>query len=216
MAAATPHSPTRVKLDDGSRIELREVHPDDKEALAKGFGKLSPESRYRRFFSSMDSLSAADLTYLTEVDHHDHEAVIALDLEGEPVGVARYVRGYAPETAEVAVVVVDDWQGLGAGTALLERLGERATENGVKRFAALILQENAEAIELFRSIAPEATDPHRTPDGYLELILEVPEGRVPGTPLGRALQTAASGRVDIHPWRLIKKRLQEMQSRPDR
>lgn len=216
MAAAVSHKPTRRELRDGSVVELREVRPEDKDALAEGFARLSPESRYRRFFSSMDRLSPTDLAYLTEVDHHDHEAVIALDLDGGPVGVARYVRGYEPDTAEVAVVVVDDWQGRGAGTALLERLGERASENGVKRFAALILQENAEAIELFRSIAPDATDPHRTPDGYLELMLEVPEGRVPGTPLGRALQSAAAGRIDIHPWRLIKKRLQELQSRPDR
>ena len=215
--AAEAHPPTRTDLRDGSSIELREVRPDDKEAIAMGFARLSPESRYRRFFSSLDRLSATDLAYLTEVDHHDHEAVIAFDDGGETVGVARYVRGEEPDTAEVAVVVVDDWQGKGAGTALLERLTERASENGIERFVALVLQENAEAIELFRSIDAETTGPRRTPDGYLELILEVPPGPVPGTALGRALQTAAAGRVVIHPWRLIKERLQAMQqNRPDR
>jgi len=209
--ATTPQPPTRRQLRNGSWIELREVRPDDKVALADGFAKLSPESRYRRFFSSLDHLSATDLAYLTEVDHHDHEAVIALDLDGGPVGVARYVRGDEPDTAEVAVVVVDGWQELGAGTALLERLAARATENGIKRFVALILQENAEAIELFRSVAADAARPRRTPDGYLELVLEVPAGHVPGTPLGRALRSAASGRVVIQPWRLIKRRLQDMQ-----
>jgi hypothetical protein len=40
---------------------------------------------------------------------------------------------------------------------------------------------------------------------------------VRGTALGRALRTAAAGRVVIHPWRLIKERLQAMQqNRPDR
>ena len=133
--------------------------PSDKDALASGFARLSPESRYRRFFSSLDRLSATDLAYLTEVDHHDHEAVIAFDDDGETVGVARYVRGEEPDTAEVAVVVVDDWQGKGAGTALLERLTERASENGIERFVALVLQENSEAIELFRSIDAETTGP---------------------------------------------------------
>ncbi|MCB0875011.1 MAG: GNAT family N-acetyltransferase [Solirubrobacterales bacterium] len=217
MAAPVSHKPTRRTLRDGSVIELREVLPSDKDAIAGGFARLSPESRYRRFFSSLDHLSASDLAYLTEVDPRDHEAVVALDPEGGAVGVARYVRGDDPDSAEVAVVVVDDWQNRGAGTALLERLTERASENGIKRFVALVLQENSEAIELFRSIDAETSGPRRTPDGYLELVLEVPEGHVHGTPLGRALRTAAAGRVDIHPWRLIKERLQAMQqNRPDR
>jgi GNAT superfamily N-acetyltransferase len=69
------------------------------------------------------------------VDHHDHEAIIALDpLTGEGVGVARYVRaGADPEVAEVAVTVVDDWQGRGLGRALLERLAARARREGVRR-----------------------------------------------------------------------------------
>jgi hypothetical protein len=143
--------------------------------------------------------------------------VIAFDPDGGTVGVARYVRGAEPDTAEVAVVVVDDWQGKGVGTALLERLTERAAENGIGQFVALILQENAEAIELFRSIDAEAGEPRRTPDGYLELVIDVPPGRVHGTPLGRALRTAAAGRVVIHPWRLMKARLQALQqNRPDR
>ncbi|HET6831487.1 MAG TPA: GNAT family N-acetyltransferase [Solirubrobacterales bacterium] len=210
MAAAVSHKPSRRELRDGSIIELREIRSDDKAALAAGFDRLSPESRYRRFFTPLERLTETDLAYLTEVDHHDHEAVIGFDLDGQPVGVARYVRGYEQEIAEVAVVVVDDWQGKGAATALLERLAERAAENGVERFVALILQENAEAIELFRSVA-ETTGPRRTPDGYLELEIEVPSGPVPGTPLGRALRTAAAGRVAFHPWRLIRARLQALQ-----
>lgn len=210
-------------LRDGSQILLREVRPSDKAAIASGFERLSPESRYRRFFTAMSRLSDADLKYLTEVDHYDHEAVIASDPEGDPVGVARYVRSERPEEAEVAVAVVDDWQGRGAGTALLERLVERAAENGIERFVASVLQENAEALELFRSVAPGDPSPRRTEAGQVELIIEVPSGGVRGTLLGRALRSAASGRVEIHPWRLIKDRLQAIgearprgESRPDR
>ncbi len=208
MTATSPHEPTRRELLDGSVIELREVRASDKDAIATGFDKLSPESRYRRFFSARNRLSASDLRYLTEVDHHDHEAVIASDQHGQPVGVARYVRGDDQASAEVAVAVVDEWQGRGAGTALLERLIRRASENGVERFVALVLEENEEAIDLFRSVSGETGRPRRTPDGYLELVIEVPTGAVHGTALGRALRGAASGSVEIHPWRLIKERLQ--------
>jgi GNAT superfamily N-acetyltransferase len=222
---------SEVRLRDGSVIHLREVRPSDKGAIAEGFERLSPESRYRRFFTAMSRLSDADLKYLTEVDHHDHEAVLAFDSNGEPVGVARYVRVDDDGEAEVAVAVVDDWQGRGAGTALLERLVERARENGIQRFVASVLQENAEAIELFRSITPGDPSPRRTSAGQLELLIELPRDGVQGTLLGRALRGAATGRLEIHPWRLIKDRLQaigeararglpgdppERENRPDR
>lgn len=196
-------------LRDGSKIVLREVRPDDRVAIAAAFDRLSPESRYRRFFTSMSRLSEADLRYLTEVDHRDHEAVLAFDPEGGPVGVARYVRGPDGDAAEaeVAVAVVDDWQGRGAGTALLERLIERAEENGIERFVALVQQENAEALELFRSIAPGEPAPRRIAPGQVELVIELPDDGVRGTLLGRALRGAASGRIEIHPWRLIRERL---------
>ncbi len=208
MTDAAPHEPTRRELRDGSVIELREVRASDKDAIEVGFNKLSPESRYRRFFSARNRLSASDLRYLTEVDHRDHEAVIATDPDGQPVGIARYVRGEDQGSAEVAVAVVDEWQGRGAGTALLERLTERASENGVERFVALVLEENTEAIDLFRSISGDTSEPQRTPEGYLELVIDVPTGEVHGTALGRALRSAASGNVVIHPWQLIKDRLQ--------
>ena len=200
-------------LRDGSTIFLREVRDDDKAAIATGFEALSPESRYRRFFSGISRLSDADLRYLTEVDHHDHEAVIAFDSAGGPVGVARYVRIEPPEEAEVAVAVVDDWQGRGAGTALLERLVERASANGIERFVATVLSENEEALELFRSITPGDPAPRRTAAGQVELIIEVPDDGVHGTLLSRALRSAASGALEIHPWRLIRDRLAELRRR---
>jgi GNAT superfamily N-acetyltransferase len=208
-------------------IKLRPVRPDDKGVIAEGFDQLSPESRYRRFFTAMNRLSDADLRYLTEVDHDDHEAILAFTEAGEPVGVARYVRSEIPTEAEVAVAVIDHWQGRGAATALLERLVERARHAGIERFVATVLSENAEAIKLFRSVAPGEPTPRRTGPGQVEIILELPADGVRGTLLGRALRSAASGALEIHPWRLIKDRLQALgearardapgrENRPDR
>ena len=225
MTAANETSERQLR--DGSTLYMRPVRPDDKGAIASGFQQLSPESRYRRFFTAMSRLSDADLRYLTEVDHHDHEAIIGFDADGGPVGVARYVRVEKPDEAEVAVAVIDDWQGRGAGTALLERLVERARENGIERFVASVLSENAEALELFRSITPGDPSPRRAGPGQVELVLELPRDGVSGTLLGRALRSAASGALEIHPWQLIKDRLQAIgeararetpgrENRPDR
>jgi GNAT superfamily N-acetyltransferase len=181
-----------TRLRDGATILIRPIEPDDKAAIVSGFEKLSPESRYRRFFTPLDRLANRDLAYLTEVDHHDHEALIAEGQHGEPLGVARYIRGADPEKAEVAVVVIDEWHGRGVATALLGRLADRAREEGVRVFTATILTENQSALGLMRQLG----DPHRvgTPSTTIDLEMELPR-RGMGTRLREALRHAAAGMV---------------------
>ena len=88
-----PRWPERVALRDGSELAIRPIWPTDKKRLLKGFEQLSPESRYRRFLQPMPHLTGRLVRYLTEIDHHDHEALVALGADNdEPIGVARYVR----------------------------------------------------------------------------------------------------------------------------
>ena len=84
------------------------------------------------------------------MDHHDHEALIAIEPEsGEPVGVARYVRDPAqPQVAEAALAVVDEWQHRGVGTALLRHLIARARQEDVRRFRASVLGDNQAMLSL--------------------------------------------------------------------
>lgn len=198
-----------IEIRDGSKLLMRPIEAGDKDAIAAGFERLSGESRYRRFFAPLNRLSAMDLRYLTEVDHSNHEAIIGFDPEtGDTVGVARFVRTPEPAIAEVAVTVADDWQGRGVATAMLGRLIERAREEGVTHFLALVLAENEAAIELFEGLAANDPAPRRK-DGNIELLIELPAGRaLGGTALGRALRAAASG-VTINPWRLLKHRIHE-------
>jgi GNAT superfamily N-acetyltransferase len=110
-----------VELADGATIRVRPVEPTDADALAEAFERLSPDSRYRRFMSATPRLSSRTLAYLVDVDHVDHEALVALDAETEEgVGIARYIRlAETPDTAEVAVTVADDWHRRGVGTVLV-------------------------------------------------------------------------------------------------
>ncbi len=171
---------------------MRPIAPEDKPLLAESFERLSEESRYRRFLTTKNALSRAELDYLVDVDHHDHEAIVALDpATGEGLGVARYIRSADdPQLAEVAVTVADDWQGRGLGRALLHRLTYRARREGVKRFSAVVLSENRASIGLLEGLG-EAR--RRFDSGAVELVIELPAERGMGVRLARALRAAAGG-----------------------
>jgi hypothetical protein len=98
------------------RVEIRPIASEDKDALAQGFERLGEEYRYRRFLSPHDRLTGDELRYFTEVDHHDHEALVAIyPHTGAGIGVARYVRSNdGPSVADLAVAVVNDHQGQGS------------------------------------------------------------------------------------------------------
>ena len=150
-----------VALRDGSAVLIRQVRSADAPLLADGFARLSPESRRLRFLRRKDELTPAELRYFTDVDHHHHEALGALDhTGGRGVGVARYVRDTGdPLSAEIAVTVADDWQGRGLGTELLAQLSGRARAEGIRRFTALVSADNAAMAGLLRSAS--ATPVHR-------------------------------------------------------
>jgi ribosomal protein S18 acetylase RimI-like enzyme len=151
QARRTP-ADRHFSLRDGSEVLIRRVRGTDAPLLADGFARLSLSSRWMRFLIAKQELSPAELHYLTEVDHHDHEALGALDeAEGRGVGIARYIRLPAdPQAAEVAITVVDEWQRLGLGTVLLAQLSVRARAEGIHRFTALVAAENDAGLRLLR------------------------------------------------------------------
>ena len=160
-----------VELRDGSRVVIRSIEPATVRRSFEGFERLSPESRYRRFFGPVTHLSERDLDYLTCVDHHDHEALVAVaEGTGEGVGVARYVRT-GPDVAEPAIVVADDWQGRGAGPAA--RSARRACpEEGYGASRRRCSRTTRKRSQLLERLGQTT----RTYDGReVELTIELPE-----------------------------------------
>ena len=196
LVGADARSPgIAVTLRDGSRVTVRPICPQDAGQLRAGFERLSQESRYRRFLSPMQELSGPMLRYLTEVDHHDHEALIAVAADGTYVGVARSVRSRSdPQVAEAAVTVADDWQGRGLGTALLGLLADRARAEGISRFTALMLASNRDMLDLFEDLGPVRI--LQRASGTVELEIALPR-RGAGSHLGELLRGSASGRYKV-------------------
>lgn len=171
---SVPAAATVMKLRNGARVEIRPIEPSDKRELAAGFERLSELSRYRRFLSPTAHLTDKQLTYLTDVDHGDHEALVAMDAEtGNGVAVARYVRSSAhADEAEAAVVVADDWQRRGLGTALLRRLAARAREEGIASFTALVSADNEPVRHMLDALG--TAEQHHAGGGALEVSLRLP------------------------------------------
>ena len=187
-----------TRLKGGERVLIRPIGREDRQTLLDGLHRLTPESRYRRFFSPMPDLSARQLRYLTEVDHHTHEALIASDPStGEGIGVARFIRSAAdPAVAEVAIAVLDDWQGHGLGTALLEALAARAREDGVEHFTASVLTQNSAMLDLLRRLG-DTTVVDRAA-GVVELQTALRNAGVPAG-LAHAMRAAARGELAAEP-----------------
>ncbi|MGH2984878.1 MAG: GNAT family N-acetyltransferase [Solirubrobacterales bacterium] len=185
-----PAEPHQLTLRDGAAVLIRPIRPEDKGALRRGFERLSNESRYSRFLAPMERLGPSMLAYLTEVDHRDHEALIAFDPQtGDAVGVARYVRTEGT-SAEAAVTVLDEWQGRGLGTGLTGMLAERALEEEIDRFTALLLAENKEMIALLESVGEVKVTRRDAGTVEIEVPLEV-ERPGAGKGLYRVLRAVA-------------------------
>lgn len=168
-----------VRLRDGSRARIRPVRPEDKMRIQCGMKLLSAESRYLRFFNDASELSPELLQYLTEVDQTDHVAWIAVNpsLPGEPgMGIARFIRlPDEPHTAEIALTVVDKFQGLGLGAALLNILLVRAEQLNIRTLRAVVLPDNYRVTRWMRRLGANSA----YKDGLIELNLAVEGNHVP-------------------------------------
>jgi RimJ/RimL family protein N-acetyltransferase/nucleotide-binding universal stress UspA family protein len=194
--------PESAPLRDGSSVLIRPIGSGDRELLQAGFERLSERSRYMRFQSPLAGLSDRQLSYLTAVDHHDHEALVGVDPgTGDLVAVARFVR-VDDGVAECAIVVADDWQGRGVATTLLDRLVDRAREEGIERFTALLLAENNEALRLLKRLGD--TDERRV-GSQVELDIALPATSRPSPQLRLVLTGVARGLLvpAISMWRQV-------------
>jgi GNAT superfamily N-acetyltransferase len=186
------------RLSDGTEVRVRLLRPSDRGKIAAGFRRLSPQSRYRRFFSPMPRLSERMLRRLTETDDWNHLAIIsesAGENGAEALGVARYIRLQdAPETAEASVAVIDDMQRKGLGQLLLATLVEAARERGITKFRASLLAENEAGKLLLQSLDEHATA--RIEDGLRVYELELPEPSpeaLSAAPIYRLFKLVAEG-----------------------
>ena len=155
---------TEFTTRDGMRCQFRAIRPEDADALQRFARELSAEARYFRFLSTMAELSPSMLARFTQIDYDREMAIVAViddDAGGEPIiGVARYLLNPDAVTAEFALVVADEHQGLGIGSALMKRICEIARERGLKEVIGVVLGSNSDMLALMKRLGfVEQRDP---------------------------------------------------------
>lgn len=159
MAVAEPHaSPNAAAfsvtetLRDGRPIEIRALRRTDVEDLKTAVANTSAESLARRFFGPKRYFSEQEIAYFVNIDFVAQVALVAtLEEGGKDLIVAggRYVL-VQPGVAEVAFVVVDDYQGHGIGSRLMQHLASIAREAGLRELVAEVLPENQPMLGVFQ------------------------------------------------------------------
>lgn len=146
-------------LNDGTPIGIRRVRAEDEERLKEGIAKLSPRSRYLRFFSGMKAAPQGVIDKLVAVDGHDHIAWGAerIDLPDTPaLGIVHAFRDEDdPQIAEFSVAVLDEYHARGVGRLLTAVLLLDARREGYREFTVNILSDNQGALALARSLGAE-------------------------------------------------------------
>lgn len=163
-----------------SQPVIRLLTRDDGAAVDAVFDGLSHRSRYLRFHSPMPRLTGPMRTALLNVDGCDRAALVAevgngAQGSGAAVGIARLARTGQRGEAELAVAVVDAWQGRGVGQRLLTQLGALALELGYERLHGFVLPENGRVVRLLHRVFPGSV--RRWDDGVIRVDcpLGIPE-----------------------------------------
>jgi GNAT superfamily N-acetyltransferase len=152
------HGNLRIRpLRSGEELTIREL-----------FGRMSPRTRYLRFFSEMPVVPDSLVRMLAEVDDHRRFALVAeFDTAYGSDVVALGNVAIAEDRAEIGIVVADAWQRQGIGVALIDRLMQTAEARGWRRFVVSGLWENLALRRLLNHVADvESTMTHQ---GVMEI-----------------------------------------------
>ncbi|MGQ9546410.1 MAG: bifunctional acetate--CoA ligase family protein/GNAT family N-acetyltransferase [Dehalococcoidia bacterium] len=144
---------TEAILKDGSRLRLRPIRREDADAWVTFVSKLSLQTEYFRFHGVGRKWDREDALRFCTVDYKDTFALVAevlIERHWHIVAIGRYYRLPRGRTAQIALVVADQYQGKGIGTKLLEALCRVARDNGIADFEGDVLAENQNMMAMLK------------------------------------------------------------------
>lgn len=149
------HMVRTTTLNDGMKVTIRPVRPEDAQMQQEFVRTLSDESRYNRYMSSIKQLSQTMLVRFTQLDY-DREMALAMTCETEggeeQQAVARFITDPDNEGCEFALEVADKWQGKGIGYILMNALFDAAREQGLTVMRGEVLAGNKGMLKLMHKL----------------------------------------------------------------
>jgi acetyltransferase len=148
----------------GGQYTIRPIKPDDAEMLQDFVRRLSDESRYYRFVSSMRELPVRMLARYTLIDYDREMALVAVERQRTPaadgeftetervIGVSRYITNPDLTSCEFSLVVDDELSGQGLGSRLMLSIMDVARHKGLTEIDGLVLAQNAGMLRLMKSL----------------------------------------------------------------
>lgn len=165
-----------TELENGHPVCIRTIREDDADRMRVGIGRMSPQSRYLRFFSGASTPPSWVIERLTTVDGHDHIAWGAIDSSGDKDAAIGAVHAFRQkddtDSAEFSVGVLDDYHGLGLGKLLTATILLDAQAEGLNDFSVNILSDNRSARDFTRSLGGNYLG---LQDGVMEYELVISE-----------------------------------------
>lgn len=146
------------RLKDQTCIELSLLGPQDRNRYLKGFSRISSKTNINRFHTFKTGFTEDELSYLLNIDNIHHLAIGAIDCKkmNTGIGLARYIsQANDPARAEVAIIVIDEYQGRGLGKLLYLKLIDKALENGITSFNNIIMKDNRTMLHMLEQMGAQ-------------------------------------------------------------
>ncbi|MGE0829569.1 MAG: GNAT family N-acetyltransferase, partial [Hyphomonadaceae bacterium] len=142
----------KITLEDGMRLRMRPLRPQDAPLLT-AFGRAaSPEDLRLRFHGVARELTHDIAARLSQIDYDREMALAAFEAESTVAGVARLVFDPNFENAEYAILVRTDMQGRGLGRRLMRALIDHARGRGARTLFGDVLRENTPMLDFVREM----------------------------------------------------------------
>ena len=169
--AIHPYPPgleTVWQLADDTDVLVRPIRPEDATIEREFVDGLSAQSKYFRFMNHMGKISSLLLARFTQIDYDREMALVVIlgehTAQASMIGVARYICNPDRRSCEFALTVADDWQKMGIGHRLMERLIAIAQKRGVKVMEGDVLAENGKMLRLCHSLGFHTIQDNEEPE----------------------------------------------------
>ncbi len=143
-------------MQDGTRVTIRPIRPEDEPLMVKFHETLSERSVYFRYFHAMQLTQRIAHDRLTRICFIDYDREMGLVVlrntaqtaESEILGVGRLTKIQGSGEGEFAILVSDNWHHRGLGVELLKRLVDIGRDEKLVRIFGDILPENRDMLRV--------------------------------------------------------------------